>query len=194
MEPIWTPSFAWLTASFLMISAAFHLLISLPGVFPRYATSLRHGRAPFRWGEYTISSSVMLVPIAMLTGITDIATLIALVGVNMCMIWFGHLQERTPPASGGWQPFLFGCAAGAVPWIAIGVYLFGAGGGVPGFVYAIYASLFAFFNIFALVMVAHYREMGRWRRYVTGERTYIVLSFTAKSALAWQVFSGTLAG
>ena len=33
---------------------------------------------------------------------------------------------------------------------------------------------------------------GRWRDYLFGERVYIVLSLTAKSALAWQVFAGTL--
>jgi hypothetical protein len=36
--------------------------------------------------------------------------------------------------------------------------------------------------------------VGRWRSYLFGERTYFVLSLVAKSALAWQVFAGTLAG
>ena len=31
-----------------------------------------------------------------------------------------------------------------------------------------------------------------WRNYIFGEYGFIVLSLTAKSALAWQVFSGTL--
>jgi len=38
-----------------------------------------------------------------------------------------------------------------------------------------------------------YKQVGRWRNYLTGERTYILLSLLAKSALAWQVFAGTLA-
>ncbi|MGA8217113.1 MAG: hypothetical protein WB771_00980 [Solirubrobacterales bacterium] len=33
-----------------------------------------------------------------------------------------------------------------------------------------------------------------WRDYVYGEKVYIVLSLTAKSALAWQVYAGALAG
>lgn len=184
------PPFALLTVSFLFVSAFFHLLISLPGVFDRYSALLTEGRAPFRWAEYTISSSIMLLPIAMLTGITDVAALIGLVGVNMTMIWFGYLQEF--PSAPGMRPFWLGCAAGAVPWIAIGVYIVGAGSGTPGFVYAIYVSLFAFFNCFALVMLAQRRGWGRFRDYLTGEKTYIVLSFTAKSALAWQIFAGTL--
>ena len=37
-----------------------------------------------------------------------------------------------------------------------------------------------------------YRAKGRFADYLVGERTYIVLSFVAKSALAWQVFTGAL--
>ena len=66
----------------------------------------------------------MVVLIAMLTGISDIAALIALFGVNACMILFGILMEARPAEPGvGWAPFWFGCVAGAVPWIAIGAYL-----------------------------------------------------------------------
>lgn len=43
-------------------------------------------------------------------------------------------------------------------------------------------------------MVLQYRQVGPWRDYLFGEKAYIVLSLTAKSALAWQVFAGTLAG
>jgi hypothetical protein len=190
-EVVTDARFVYFTASFLFVSAFFHLLISLPGVFDRYAAKLAENRAPFRWAEYTISSSIMLIPIAMLTGITDIAALIALVGVNMTMIWFGYLQEF--PGAPGMRPFWLGCGAAIVPWLAIGAYIIGAGSGTPGFVYAIYISLFILFNCFALVMYAHLRGWGPYKNYLTGEKTYIVLSFVAKSALAWQVFAGTLA-
>jgi len=39
--------------------------------------------------EYSISSSVMIVLIAQVTGIADIASLIAILGVNASMIFFG---------------------------------------------------------------------------------------------------------
>jgi hypothetical protein len=38
-----------------------------------------------------------------------------------------------------------------------------------------------------------YKEIGRWKDYLVGERTYITLSFVAKSLLAWQIFAGVLA-
>ena len=34
---------------------------------------------------------------------------------------------------------------------------------------------------------------ARYAQYLLGERLYITLSLTAKSALAWQIFAGTLA-
>ncbi len=49
-----------------------------------------------------------------------------------------------------------------------------------------------FFNVFAVNMLLQYRRLGRWRDYLYGERVYMPLSLTAKSALAWQVFAGTL--
>jgi hypothetical protein len=79
--------------------------------------------------------------------------------------------------------------------VAIAIYLVGSGneaGGPPGFVYAIFFTIFLFFNSFAVNMVLQYKKVGRWRDYLYGERAYIILSLVAKSALAWQVFAGTL--
>jgi hypothetical protein len=141
----------------------------------------------------------MIILIAQLVGISDIAALLALFGLNASMILFGWLQERYEnPGSGGWLPFAFGCIAGIVPWLAITVYLLSPGSissaNPPGFVYGIFVSLFAFFNVFALNQWLQYRARGRWSDYLFGERIYIMLSLTAKSALAWQIFAGTLAG
>ena len=76
-----------------------------------------------------------------------------------------------------------------------GQYLWSPGNAAPppGFVYAIFVSLFVCFNSFAVNMVLQYARIGPWRNYLFGETAYIVLSLTAKSALAWQVFAGTLA-
>ena len=43
-------------------------------------------------------------------------------------------------------------------------------------------------------MVLQYKQIGRWRDYLFGEKTYIVLSLTAKSLLSWLVFANTLVG
>ena len=129
----------------------------------------------------------------MITGIADIGALVALFGVNAAMILFGWLQERyEEPGGGRWWPFVFGCVAGIVPWVAIGIYLIGPSAEIPGFVYAIFVSLFVFYNSFAINQVLQYRRVGPWRDYVFGEAVYVGLSLVAKSALAWQVFANKL--
>ena len=39
-----------------------------------------------------------------------------------------------------------------------------------------------------------YRGRGRWGNPAFAERVYLILSLVAKSALAWQVYAGALAG
>src|SRR5690606_21816823 len=114
---------------------------------------LAAGRNLFRWVEYSLSASWMIVLIALLTGITDVHALVAIFGVNASMILFGWLVETTSrPGAANWTAFAFGCVAGAVPWIAIAISLVGAeqDGDVPTFVYGIFVSLFVFFNSFAV--------------------------------------------
>ncbi len=189
---------AWGVAAFLATSAAAHWAIASPRVVEWYGTNLRLGRNVARWVEYSVSSSIMIVLIGQLTGINDVAAIIAIFGVNAAMILFGWLQEvYEAPGSGGWLPFTFGCVAGIVPWLAIGIYLLSPGNpsdaSPPGFVYGIFVSLFVFFNVFALNQWLQYKRVGRWRDYIFGEYVYVALSLVAKSALAWQVFAGTLA-
>jgi hypothetical protein len=186
----------WGVASFLFLSAAAHLFLIQPGIFSWYTSQLQSRRNYARWVEYSLSASLMIVLIAMLPGITDITALIALFGVNASMILFGLLMEKyEQPGSPSWMSYWFGVIAGAVPWIAIAIYLWSPGSSAepPGFVYGIFFSLFVFFNTFAVNMVLQYKQVGKWRSYMFGENTYIVLSLTSKSLLAWQVFAGTLA-
>lgn len=186
-----------LVAGFLLLSAVAHFLIAAPGIYAWYARNLRRGVNYARWVEYSLSSSLMIVVIAMLVGIYDVVALLAIFAVNATMILFGWMMElhNQTTARTDWTSYWFGVIAGAVPWIAVAIYLIGAGGpegGPPGFVYGIFFSIFLFFNVFAVNMVLQYRKVGRWRDYLYGERAYILLSLFAKTALAWQVFAGTL--
>lgn len=185
-----------LVASFLFISALAHLLISTVG-YKWYVKNLKKGMNLARWIEYSFSSSIMIVVISMLVGIYDWAALMLIFFLNAMMILFGWVMEvhNQTTEKTNWTSYIFGCIAGAIPWIAIGVYLFAAGEGdakAPTFVYWIFFSIFLFFNVFAINMILQYKKTGKWRDYLYGERVYIILSLVAKSLLAWQVFAGTL--
>jgi hypothetical protein len=187
---------AWGVAAFFGLSALFHFLVASPVFYQRYVDGLADKHNYFRWVEYSLSSSIMIVLIAQIVGITNVGAIVAIFGVNVSMILFGWLQEKYVKPGGGLTPFWFGCIAGIVPWIVIAIYVIapGSGSGVqtPGFVYGIIISLFVLFNCFALVQYLQYKPVGKWADYLRGEKAYIVLSLVAKSALAWQVFAGTL--
>jgi hypothetical protein len=188
----------WGVFAFLAISAGALLVIAAPGVFEWYVRNLQQSRNYGRWIEYAVSSSIMIVLIAMITGVSDIAALIAIFGVNACMILFGLLMEKyESPGRPSWLSFWFGTFAGIIPWLIIVIYVWSPGlDGTkpPTFVYAIIVSLFVLFNVFAVNMWLQYRQIGPWRDYLVGEKAYILLSLTAKALLAWQVFAAVLAG
>ena len=181
-------------AVFLALAAFDHLLTAT--VLRRaYDDGLRSGINPFRWLEYSFSATLMVVLIALYTGIDGITALIGIAGANVAMILFGWLQESAnPPGRSTFtmRPFWFGCIAGVAPWVAI-AYNLVAADEIPGFVVGIFVSLFLFFNSFAINQWLQYRRIGPWRSYAFGEKAYLVLSLVAKSALAWQIFAGSLA-
>lgn len=188
---------SFMVALFLGLSAFFHFFISYGKNFERYTNGLKDHINIFRWVEYSLSSSVMIILIAMITGISSYAALLAIFAANLSMILFGWLQEKyNEPGDGQWLPFIFGCIAGIIPWIIVLIQLIAPGNTSnatpPGFVYGIVFSIFALFNSFAIVQFLQYRAKGKWSNYLRGEKTYIVLSFVAKSLLAWQIFANTL--
>ncbi len=189
---------AYVVASFFLMSALAHFLLRWP-LRARYEAWLRRGMNPARWVEYAFSSTVMILAIAQLSFIKEFSALVAIAGCNVSMNLFGWSMEAANEgrARSDWKYFVFGCVAGIIPWIAIGASLVAYtvqpdATPVPAFVWAIYGSLFVAFNVFAITMVLQYTRVGRWRDYLTGEKTYMVMSLVAKSLLAWQVWSGTL--
>lgn len=194
LDELFSYRLGFAVAAFSFLSALFHFLVASPAFRGRYLRDLSLEQNRFRWVEYSLSSSLMIVLIAGITGITDAVALTALFGVNASMILFGWLMETTnrPNEDISWTPFIFGCIAGVFPWAGISIYLFGAGSDVPGFVYGIFVSLFIFFNVFAINQWLQYSKTGKWASYLHGERVYIWLSFIAKSLLAWQIFANVL--
>lgn len=196
-QELFTLNLAYVVMAFFLMSAAAHLFVAT--IYRRrYEANLKRGINKVRWIEYALSASTMMVGIGLLSGIYDLSGLLMMFGLTAIMNLMGlamelYNQGRKPVR---WLAYNIGLLAGALPWVVIGIY-FWAGqqygvGGPPTFVYFIYGSIFLFFNCFALNMVLQYKRVGKWRDYLYGERVYIILSLLAKSALAWQVFAGTL--
>ncbi len=188
-----------LVAVFLLISAVAHFALASPGIFGWYVRNLRRKINYARWYEYFLSSSLMIVLIAMLSGMYDLLSLVLLFVLNGTMNLFGLMMElhNQTTEKTNWTAFIFGSVAGIVPWVVVAAYFFGslsrAEETIPTFVYFILASLFVLYLTFPVNMFLQYKRVGPWRDYLFGERIYVLLSLVAKSALAWQVFGGALA-
>ncbi len=189
---------AYLVAAFFLASSVAHFALGWP-LRRHYEGWLRRGMNPARWVEYAVSSTLMILAISNLSFVREFSALAGIAGCNIAMNLFGWSMEAANEGRDhvDWKHFVFGCIAGIVPWIAIGASLVTYSvqpdvTPIPAFVWVIYGSLFAAFNVFAITMVLQYARVGRWRDYLVGEKTYMVLSLVAKTLLAWQVWSGTL--
>lgn len=184
----------WAVALFLALAGLDHLLTASLGR-KVYERDLERGINRFRWVEYAFSATIMVIVIALYWGVVTINALIVIAGANVAMILFGWLQERmNPPGRSATTmlPFWFGSLVGITPWLAMGVNPF-LYTDAPTAVFAILIVQGVFFFCFGLNQWLQYREVGRWANYAFGEKTYLVLSLSAKSVLAWQVFAVSLA-
>jgi len=159
----------WCIAIFLALAAVDHFATA---TFSRstYETDLAAGINRFRWVEYSISATIMVLLISAYAGITDITGIVAIAGANISMILFGWLQERmNPPGRTKTTmmpvPHVAGTASAIIATITT------AGGAVLG---NIASAQFDGTDLY-------------------GEKAYLVLSLAAKSVLAWQIYGGSLA-
>jgi hypothetical protein len=192
-ETLFDVRIGWAVALFLALAAIDHLVTATVGR-ARYEADLRGGINRFRWVEYSVSATLMVLLIASYSGITNITAVIGIIGANVAMILFGWIQERMNPpgrTTTTMLPFWFGTIVGLAPWVAIVTQIVGAAE-VPGFVYGIVVVQAALFFSFGLNQWLQYRGVGPWTDYVYGEKAYLVLSLAAKSLLAWQIYFPSL--
>lgn len=104
-----------MVAAFLFLSALAHFSVSAPGAFAWYARNLKKGINHARWMEYSLSASLMIVIIAMLVGIYEIASLILIFALNATMILFGWMMElhNQYTRETSWVPY---CSAYSPGW------------------------------------------------------------------------------
>ena len=192
-----------LLTMFLFASAVAHLMIAFP-LFDKYKVHIKNGMNPYRWYEYAISSSIMILFILISFGILDFWVIVATFILNALMNIFGYYMEEVIFLKGSdsktdWKPYLWGWVAGIIPWIVIidNTQRFEIPEGGEDFFFVFYIAVgiyFFFFNTFAINMGLQYGKIGKWKDYLYGERVYQILSLISKSILCWLIFIAILAG
>lgn len=191
-------SVTWYSAVFILLSAIDHLSVITPGIRSIYERNIERSQNPFRWIEYSLSASLMRVMIAQLSGVTDIHLLFSifcLAATTMILGW-AHESVNAKARADGFKQNWFAFNAAFIPhlasWAVIFCYFFVSVSKAdpPAFVWAIVFILFILDGTFALLFYLQWAMKGRFKDYVKGEIGFIVLSFTAKTLLAWLNFGG----
>lgn len=158
-----------------------------------YEEDLRAGRNRIRWAEFAVSAPILMLLIALYTGVTDVTVLVVIGAATLVMIVCGWMQEALNPPrrrATTMVPFWGGVLAALVPWSIVAGHLLGAADR-PEFVVSIFLSLFILWASFGANQWLQYRQIGPWADYLHGEQTFLALSLVAKTALAWQIVAGT---
>jgi hypothetical protein len=141
LQTVWDFPFALWTSGFAFLSAGSHFAMLM--YWEKYTSDLARGVNRFRWWEYALSSSLMIMLIAMLFGVWDLYSVILIGAINGAMNLYGDLFEllnaNKAPANLDWYPFIYGCIAGLYPWLIIMSFLFSSPsvGDAPTFVWII---------------------------------------------------------
>src|SRR5260370_409656 len=147
-------------------------------------------------GVSAASAGAMMVAIGLVVGVQDISALLMLFGLAAMMGLLCLVREMNHKTVGNinWLSYGVGCIAGALPWIVVLIYLSAGSvsGSVPAFVYWIVGSMLVLAAAFAANVYLQYRKVGSWTNYLYSERVFMILSLVAKTALAWQIFAGSL--
>jgi len=200
-----------LTAIFFALSAGFHLGNVL--VWRKYyLLGLEQGYAPFRWAEYSVSASVMILILSYTAGTILNPVLVALFALTMITMFFGHLHEVIcrPKSLEEWaspsklwrlQAHFLGYVPQCFCWGLILMQFIEAGAAsttsasgeksqMPSFVYAIViVELLLFWSFGVVQLVVSLRPPAG---YYQGELAYMWLSLIAKGVLGMIVLSNVL--
>ena len=192
----------WLIISFHILSFMFQYAAEFsedvrPIFGYQYSHMVATGKNPLRFIEYSFSASIMLIAIALLNGVTDINLITSIaVLTSACQLcglaveyveqypikWLLHIT--------GWMQFCWAYGIiGHAFFKSIEAAQENGGQGPPGFVYIIVIALFLLYASFGFVQLL---ELCIDIDPYTKEKSYIILSLTAKLLLGWMIFSNVL--
>lgn len=192
----------WLIISFHILSFLFQSFATYtdykgPVFGYRYSIMIDNNRNPLRFIEYSISASIMLISIALINGVTDINLIISIAvltaSCQLCGLAVEYIDDKKIKwllHLIGWLQFIW--AYGIIAYAFFkSIDASNESGGItpPSFVYVIVFILFILYSSFGFVQLT---ELIINLNPYTKEKSYVLLSLTAKLLLGWMIFSNVL--
>lgn len=191
-------SLNWLIFAFHLLSFIFQIGVLMP-CFNYQKMVDNEGRNPYRFIEYSLSASIMLVCIALLCGVRSFVAMLAIVGFTVLCQLLGLIAEYMP--KGGNRNGVH-----VLAWVSIvlayGIVLLYYVTAIiqndiqpPDFVHIIVGTQAALFLSFGVVQTSQFccmkaKCIGAIGR--QAEISYCVLSLVAKTLLGWLIYANVI--
>jgi hypothetical protein len=149
-----------------------------------------------RWTEYSLSAGVMVLIIAILSGVNEMRSLVSLAILNVVLQMMGLMIEKRKAenASRGelvaWLAIAWGVFLAMWTELIIAFQTILTEGDPPAVVYSIIWTMFTLFSSFGLVQTLYVFDVMSFESY---EASFIGLSLGSKSLLSWLVYGGVIA-
>jgi hypothetical protein len=164
---------------------------------------------PYRWGEYSISASLMFTGIQLVCGVTDFSAIASAFAANFAVMWFGLFSDmRTQNVYldtqrnkdkkwekwlSKWLAFMIGSVVAVGPWIGVWIAAFKSREVNPdmdlSLVFAIVGTLQSLFFSFATWEALYISQVwGYGMTFWAREFGYNVLSLVSKVTLAVLIY------
>lgn len=195
-----------MVATFMYITSIFHIIRAcMPNIKVTNGknkdTSLNADRM-WRWVEYSITSTIMIVVILLTSGVCDIYTLVGFSTANVAMILFGASGDFAI-GSNKYYTFLFGCITSLPVWgcifAQVSLIALSTGASNIPFVLSISVVLFVLFQGFAVAEYFYIRSYGlegndkNDKAYAESSRYWSEFSYQLLSAISKTTLSALVA-
>jgi hypothetical protein len=158
--------FAAITCAVPFLSAIAHLLMWCK--HGTYKIKIDTFQNPYRWLEYSISSTLMFFLICLLFSIYDLNTLILLMTLNVVVMLTGYFMERDnadningDPIIIKWDMFYLGSFLAIIQWAIVFSTLTTTDDSMPPLIWAVIFVYLYLFSVFPINMWNFYYSVNR---------------------------------
>jgi hypothetical protein len=190
----------WMVATFLIVFATIRYVAGRK-IRVQDQPGTDRGVSALRWMSFGLGGGLVVVTIALLSGIYSVGTLLLLYGATLvgCVLAFAT-EVVIDVNKGMWTRFarLLGnlsVMSLMAPWVVFAIAVIGAAfwnGNLPAYMYSIYGCVALLFIGTALATYFYFARQGKWADPLYAERTFMVLEVLTASFLAWQIYAGVL--
>lgn len=185
---------SWFLPMFSALSSVNHILTAANTSY--FNQVMKSKLNWIRWVEYSISASLMIWVVSVLSGITELRTLISLVILNVALQMCGLMIDKMKADGASkvdllaWSLIAWGIHNAMWTQIFISFYtVVDVAKGVPDAVKTIVPGLFVLHSLFGLAQSLYVFDVIDHPAY---EGFHIGLSLAAKTFLSWFVFQGVV--